>query len=51
MSNDLKTRIRIGNSVNKLLFEKLKTLSEDTKIPMSKLLDEAIEDLLNKRSN
>lgn len=42
-------RIRISNSIDKKLYNKLKKLSEDTKIPMSRLLDEAIEDLLKKR--
>ena len=42
-------RIRISNSIDKELYNKLKELSEETKVPMSKLLDEAIEDLLNKR--
>lgn len=42
-------RVRISNSIDKELYNKLKELSEDTKIPMSKLLDEAIEDLLIKR--
>lgn len=43
-------RVRIGNSIDKKLFDKLKELSETTRIPMSKLLDEAIEDLLIKHS-
>lgn len=43
-------RIRISNSIDKKLFEKLKDLSEETRVPMSKLLDEAIEDLLKKHS-
>ncbi|MBS4958808.1 MAG: ribbon-helix-helix domain-containing protein [Clostridium sp.] len=42
-------RVRISNSIDKELYEKLKKLSEETKVPMSKLLDEAIEDLLKKR--
>lgn len=42
-------RIRISNSIDKELYEKLKKLSAETKVPMSKLLDEAIEDLLKKR--
>lgn len=42
-------RIRISNSIDKELYEKLKKLSTETKVPMSKLLDEAIEDLLKKR--
>lgn len=41
--SDLTTRVRIGNAVNKELFEKLKQLSEKTMIPMSKLLDRGIE--------
>lgn len=45
----LVNRIRISNSIDKKLFEELKKLSEETKVPMSRLLDEAIEDLLNKR--
>lgn len=43
-------RIRISNSIDKTLYEKLKELSEQTRIPMSRLLDEAIEDLLIKHS-
>lgn len=43
-------RVRISNSIDKNLFNKLKELSEETRIPMSKLLDEAIEDLIKKHS-
>lgn len=51
MSNNrgLKTRKALSNAVRMDLYEQLKKLSDDTKIPMSKLLDEAIEDLLLKR--
>ncbi|MFY0744821.1 ribbon-helix-helix domain-containing protein [Solibacillus silvestris] len=45
----LKTRKALSNAVRMDLYEQLKKLSENTKIPMSKLLDEAIEDLLIKR--
>lgn len=41
--SDLKNRVRIGNAVDKKLFEKLKQLSKDTMIPMSRLLDKGIE--------
>ena len=41
--SDLTTRVRIGNAVNKELFERLKQLSEETMIPMSRLLDRGIE--------
>lgn len=44
----LKNRVRIGSSIDKELFEGLKNLSEQSRIPISKLLDEAIEDLLEK---
>ena len=41
--SDLTTRVRIGNAVDKELFEKLKQLSQNTMIPMSRLLDRGIE--------
>jgi len=44
----LTNRTRIGSAIDKALFENLKKLSEQTRIPISKLLDEAIEDLLKK---
>lgn len=44
----LKNRIRIGVSVDPDLAEKLRKLSEATRIPASRLLDEAIELLLKK---
>ncbi|WP_310877059.1 ribbon-helix-helix domain-containing protein [Priestia megaterium] len=46
----LKTRRALSNAIKIELYEQLKQLSDDTKIPMSKLLDEAVEDLLKKRS-
>ena len=46
--SDLKNRTRIGNTVNNDLLKRFKLLSKSTKIPMSKLLDEAIEDLIKK---
>lgn len=49
--SDLTTRTRIGNTVNTELLKEFKQLSKDTKIPMSRLLDEAIEDLLKKYKN
>lgn len=41
--SDLKNRVRISNAVDKKLFQKLKELSDQTKIPMSRLLDRGIE--------
>ena len=46
----LKNRIRISSSIDINLNNKLKALSEETKIPISKLLDEAIELLLKKHN-
>lgn len=43
-------RERISNSIDKELYTKLKELSEKSRIPISKYLDEAIEDLLKKHS-
>lgn len=42
-------REKISSSVDKELYKKLRELSEKTKVPISRLLDEAIEDLLDKR--
>lgn len=44
----LVNRTRFGSSIKNELWEKLSKLSELTRIPMSKLLDEAVEDLLKK---
>lgn len=44
----LKNRERYTNSIDKELLRKLKKLSEQTRIPQSRLIDEAIEDILKK---
>jgi len=41
--SDLKNRTRIGNAVDKKLFERLKQLSKETMIPISRLLDRGIK--------
>ena len=43
-------RVRLGSSLKKELDQKLRALSKKTRIPISKLLDEAIEDLLKKHN-
>jgi hypothetical protein len=43
MTRGLKTRTPISNAVNTKLYEQLKQLSEETMIPISKLLDRGIE--------
>lgn len=47
----LKNRTRIGSAIDTDLYIKLKKLSEETRIPISKLLDEALEDLIKKHNN
>lgn len=44
----LKNRVRLGTSIDIQLQKKLHELSETTRIPISKLLDEAIADLIKK---
>ncbi len=44
----LRTRKTLSNAIDKELHEKLDQLSKETRIPKSKLLDEAIEMLLEK---
>lgn len=44
----LRNRDRFSSTVDKELLSGLKKLSEETRIPISKLIDEAIIDLLKK---
>lgn len=39
----LKNRIAISNAIDKELYARLKSYSEETSIPISKLLDKAID--------
>ena len=48
-NRDLKTREPVSSSVKKEIWQALRSFSEESKVPISKLLDEAIEDLLTKR--
>ena len=43
-----KTRERFNSTLSKELLTRLRELSDETRIPASRLLDEAIEDLLLK---
>ena len=49
--SDLKTRTRIGNTLDTHLLEQFKKLSTNTRIPMSRLLDEAVGDLIQKHTS
>lgn len=49
-NHQLTERKPLSNAVKIELYDALKQLSEETKVPISKLLDEAIEDLLTKRN-
>lgn len=42
----LTNRVRISNAVDKDLYEELKKISDETMIPISKLLDKAIKLLI-----
>jgi predicted DNA-binding protein len=44
----LKNRVAFSNAMAKELYEKFEQLQKDTRIPKSKLFDEAIELLLKK---
>lgn len=48
---DLRNREPVNCAVDKELNQRLIQLSKDTKIAKSRLLDEAIEDLLKKRAS
>lgn len=47
----LKTRTKIGSAIDKDLYIQLKELSEKSRIPISKLLDEALADLIKKHKS
>ena len=47
MTRGLKTRTPISNAVKTELYEELQALSKQSMIPISKLLDRAIELVLN----
>jgi metal-responsive CopG/Arc/MetJ family transcriptional regulator len=45
---ELKNRTRINTSIPNPMFEKLKSLSQKSQIPMSRLIEEAINDMFVK---
>lgn len=47
----LKTRTKIGSAIDKDLYIQLKELSEKSRIPISKLLDETLADLIKKHKS
>lgn len=47
-NKQLKNRVPVNSAIKIELNNKLSDLSEETRIPKSKLLDEAVELLLNK---
>ena len=50
-NKDLKNRVRFSTSLDKDLAKRLDDLSTNTRIPKSKLVDEALEMLLAKHEN
>lgn len=47
-NKDLVTRKRLSTSVDKDILKESKKISDETKIPFSKLMDEALSDLIIK---
>lgn len=45
----LVNRVKVGTAIDKEVYEDLKRYSKESEIPMSKILDRAIKDLLNKQ--
>jgi len=50
-ANQLKNKVRFSSTLPKALNKKFDELARATRIPKSKLLEEAIEDLLKKYQN
>lgn len=48
---DLKTRTPIGSAVDNEIFRRLKEYSKESHIPISKILDLAISEYLNKKES
>ena len=46
--SDLKNRKRIGTSIDLEVWDNFEKLAEKTKVPKSKLFDEALEDIVKK---
>jgi len=49
-NKELKTRTPFSNALDKEIMEKLKAYSTETMIPISKILDKAIEEYLSKQA-
>lgn len=44
----LKTRVKVGSTINKDLYKAMQNLSKESRVPIARYFDEAIEDLLKK---
>lgn len=51
MAGELKNRTKLGDAVDNKLYNKLNQIKNNTKIPRSRLLDEALELLIEKRKD
>lgn len=49
-NKELKNRTPISNAIDSNIHKKLKKYSDDTGIPISKILDKALEDYLKKKT-
>lgn len=47
----LKNRSRVGSTINNELWQQFQELSRQTRIPISRLLDESVEDIIQKYKN
>lgn len=49
IGGELKKRIHISTNIDKEIFNKLKQYSEDTMIPMTKIIDRALKEYLERK--
>lgn len=49
MDGDLKYRARVSTTIDKGLYKAFYNYGIDTRIPLSRLMDEAVEDFLKKK--
>lgn len=49
IGGELKKRIHISTNIDKEIFNKLKQYSEDTMIPMTKIIDKALKEYLERK--
>ena len=48
MGGQLKNRVQVGIIMDNEIYKRLKNYSDDTMIPMSRIVDKAVEEYINK---